>query len=50
VYDIMVSSAITIGAFNTGLETVSLHRPTLGRICTGSSVIHVSCWGHADGI
>jgi hypothetical protein len=25
----MVSSAETIGAFNTGFETVNLHRPTL---------------------
>jgi len=27
-YDILVSSAETIGAFNAGFDTVNLHRPT----------------------
>ena len=29
VYDILVSSAETIGAFNTDFDTGNLHRPTL---------------------
>jgi len=29
IYDIRVSSAETMGAFNTGFDTVNLHRPTL---------------------
>jgi hypothetical protein len=28
VYHILVSSAETIGAFNSGFDTVNLHRPT----------------------
>jgi len=30
VYDILASSAETIGTFNTGFDTVNLHRPTVG--------------------
>ena len=29
VYEIPVSSAETVGAFNTGFDTVNLHRPTI---------------------
>jgi len=29
VHHILASSAETIGAFNTGLDTVNLHRPTV---------------------
>jgi hypothetical protein len=32
VHHITVSSAETIGAFNAGLDTVNLHRPTLGGV------------------
>jgi hypothetical protein len=28
VYDVIVSSAETIGAFNTGFDTIDLHRPS----------------------
>jgi hypothetical protein len=30
VYDIRVSSAETIGAFNSGFDSGNLHRPTVG--------------------
>jgi hypothetical protein len=43
-YDIMVSSAQTIVAFNTSVDTVNLHRPTLSspwsRATTVSTATH----------
>jgi len=40
VYDIRVSSADTIGAFNTGFETVNLHHPTRG--VAGEAALHLA--------
>jgi hypothetical protein len=35
VHHILVSSAETIGAFNTGFDTANLHRPTTALIIAG---------------
>jgi hypothetical protein len=40
VLHIVASSAETIGAFNTGFDTVNLHRPT---VAVGVAVTHVRC-------
>jgi len=38
-HHIVVSSAETIGAFNTGFDTVNLHRPTAAEAATGFAAV-----------